>query len=101
MEYYKDYKGIDFRVSYSLSRHCPGRLGFAAQPFERMADKEPKADPKDYLMYGMVENGETLQVGFNGFAINMTESFHSRLGLLYEVILKEYGNVVLKDKQGI
>jgi hypothetical protein len=101
MEYYKDYKGIDFRVSYSLNRHCPGRLGFAAQPYERMADKEPKDEQKSYLMYGMVENGETLQVGFNGFAINMTESFHGRLGLLYEAILKEYRNVVLKDKQGI
>ncbi len=98
MEYYKEYKGIDFRVSYNLNRFYPERLGFAAQPYERMVNKESKTEPKAFLMYGMVEKGETLQVGFNGFAINMTESFHSRLGVLYEAILKEYRKVVSEKK---
>ncbi len=97
MEYFKEYRGIDFKVSYSLNRFQPERMCFAAQPYERMLDQESKEDTKNYLVYGMVEKGETLQVGFKGFSINMTESFHSRLGLLYDAILKEYSKVVKKE----
>ena len=96
MEYFKEYRGIDFKVSYSFNRFHPERLCFAAQPYERMVDEESKGNTKNYLVYGMVEKGEMLQVGFKGFSMNMTESFHSRLGLLYEVILKEYRKVLMK-----
>ena len=96
MEYFKEYKGIDFKISYSFNRIHPKRLCFTAQPYERMVDEESKEITKNYLVYGMVEKGELLQVSFKGFSMNMTESFHSRLGLLYEVILKEYRKVLMK-----
>ncbi|WP_282053365.1 hypothetical protein [Maribacter luteus] len=100
MEYLKEYCGIDFKVYFFLNRFDPVRLSFAAQPYERIEDGGTGEDTKDYLVYGMVDKGETLQVGFKGFSMNMTESFHNRLGLLYEAILKEYRTVVMKYQEG-
>ena len=96
MEYFKEYREIDFKVSYSFNRIHPERLCFAAQLYERMVDEESKENTKNFLVYGMVEKGELLQVGFKGFSMNMTESVHSRLGLLYEAVLNEYRKVLMQ-----
>lgn len=96
MEYYKDYKGVEFRVSFALNRNSPKRLSFAAQPYEQMIDNKTKDNPDTYLVYGMVEDDEILQMGFTSALVNMTESFHDRLGQLYEIVLKEYRMIILE-----
>ena len=78
MEYFMENMDIDFKVMYSLNRFHPERMNFTAHPYERIVDGESKQNTKVYSIYGMVEMGETPQLGFNVFSINMTESFHSR-----------------------
>ncbi len=95
MEYIKEYQGIDFKVSYSLNRFFPSTLSFSAIPYEWIKEEKGKEEGKtSFLLYGKVEKGEKLSIGFKGFTFNMTETLHGRLGLLYDAILNEYRKVV-------
>ena len=99
MEYKKDYRGIGFRVIYSVVPHMPWILNFAAQPYEVLLDmdhKEMNTEPSAYLVYGKVAQGERLEIGFKAFAFEMTQDLHNRLGLLYDKIKMEYRGVILK-----
>lgn len=98
MEYKKEYRSIRFRVVYSIYRHAPRTITFAAQPYEALMemDKDLTNEPSTYLIYGKVEIGEHLEVGFKGFTFKMTQEFHSRLGLLYKKVLQEYKSIILK-----
>ena len=96
MEYTKEYMHIQFRITYSVTGHVPNTISFAAEPFERLIDKKRNDDPNTYLLYGKVEIGEHLEVGFRPFTFAMDQDLHSRLGLLYEMVLNEYRRVVGK-----
>lgn len=90
MEYKKEYRNIQFRVIFSTSVTSRDTLSFAAQPYELLnADKFSK-EPSTYLLYGKIVKGEQLEIGFKGFSFKMTDDLHYRLGILYDMIRKEY-----------
>jgi len=96
MDYYREYKEIGFRVQYSRSSLTPNQLAFFAQPYEDIVDKETRDFSELYLVHGRVESELSLRVGFKGFLFDMSEDLHSRLGLLYKMVLIEYKNTHLK-----
>ncbi len=96
MEYKREYRKIEFRVVFSHLEHVKGRLSFAAQPYELLEGNALSKEPSSYLVYGKVEKGETLSIGFKGFSFEMTKELHERLGILYEKIREEYKNEMLK-----
>ena len=53
--------------------------------------------PNTYFIYGKVAESGDLCIGFKGFIFSMTKDFHSRLGLLYEIILKEHTRISGKN----
>tara|TARA_R110000868_G_scaffold66652_3_gene198424 strand:+ start:659 stop:955 length:297 start_codon:yes stop_codon:yes gene_type:complete len=90
MEYKKEYRNIQFRVIFSTHGNLRGTLTFAAQPYELLNGDKFSKDPSTYLLYGKIEKGERLEIGFKGFSFKMTDDLHNRLGILYEMIRKEY-----------
>ncbi|MGF1558054.1 MAG: hypothetical protein ACFCUL_03115 [Flavobacteriaceae bacterium] len=93
MNYIKEYAHIGFRVAYSLQRNLPDTIAFAALPYEQFTRTELDDFPNTYLIYGKVAESGDLCIGFKGFSFLMTMDFHSRLGLLYEIILREHKSI--------
>ena len=96
MEYKKEFRDIGFRVVFTQYAHQKGILTFSAQPYEHLTGDKWSKKPSTYLVYGKVEVGEKLEVGFKGFSFEMTEGLHNRLGELYKKVRSEYRNTVLK-----
>lgn len=96
MEYKKEFRDIGFRVVFSQYAHLKGILTFAAQPYEKLTGDDLSKETSTYLVYGKIEIGERLEVGFKDFSFEMTDGLHKRLGKLYEAVKTEYRNTVLK-----
>lgn len=96
MEYTKKYPHIQFRITYSVKGHFPSTLSFAAEPYENVRESKTSENPGNYLLYGKVETEERLEVGFRPFTFTMTQNLHSRLGLLYEIVIREFRRVCNK-----
>jgi len=96
MEYRKEYRNIQFRVVFSHHTHIKGKLAFAAQPYELLDGGVMSKEPSSYLVYGSIEKGGRLEIGFKDFSFEMTKGLHERLGALYEIVRKEYHNHIIK-----
>lgn len=96
MEYKREFRDIGFRVVFTQYAHQKGILTFAAQPYEKLTGDDLSKEASTYLVYGRVEIGERLEVGFKDFSFEMTEGLHRRLGELYKKVKSEYRNTVLK-----
>lgn len=98
MQYKKEYRKIGFRVIYDVNPHLRNTITFAAHPHELMdeLDMDMRKKPQCFMIKGTVSKGEELEVSFVGFKIKMSQEFHSRLGLLYEMVKNELDKVVLK-----
>jgi len=94
MEYKKEYRNIEFRVVYYINSNYPRTLAFSAQPYELLLEDGFSDKPDLYLVYGRVNDGERLEVGFKGFSFEMSQDLHSRLGLLYETVKIEFNKVI-------
>jgi len=96
MEYKREFRDIGFRVIFTQLAHLKGVLTFAAQPYELLMGDDLSKEASTYLVYGRVETGERLEVGFRGFSFEMSDGLHRRLGELYKKVRSEYRNTVLK-----
>ena len=96
MEYKREFRDIGFRAVFTQLAHQKGVLTFTAQPYELLMGDELSKETSTYLVYGRIEVGERLEVGFKGFSFEMTEGLHRRLGELYKKVKSEYRNTVLK-----
>lgn len=98
MQYKKEYRKIGFRVIYDINPHIRNTISFAAHPYELLdeLDMDMRESPEFFMVKGTASKGEELMVTFDGFRIMMSQDFHSRLGLLYEMVKIELEKVVLK-----
>ncbi|SRR6056297_621880 len=96
MEYRKEYRSIQFRVIFSHHAHVKARLAFAAQPYELLDGGGLSKEPSTYLVFGSIEKGGHLKIGFRDFQFEMTEELHDRLGALYRIVQQEYHNHIVK-----
>ncbi|MGB3149204.1 MAG: hypothetical protein WBB27_00965 [Maribacter sp.] len=96
MEYKKEFRNIGFRVVFCHYPHQKGVLAFAAQPYEKLMQGKSGRETGAFLLYGKIEKGERLEVGFREFSFEMTDNLHKRLGELFELIKLEYRNTILK-----